>query len=422
MSLRRSLVLVALAAVLCSLLGSPAQARVAADDPELAVLRRPREPWTTCAACSTARRRRTRRAAAARGADPGHGARRRPDHGAGDLAVHQHELTGADLAEAESYLARPTDPDGPGNPDRAYSVAEATPVCEGAICVHYVPRPTTPRRSPTTRTRRHPRRRARLRRPRAVDDPPRPRHVRRRGLSRAQGRRFPWRWQQQDRLYIADIGDDGLYGYCDSDQTSPSAGPSTPGPTAWSTTTTPPRVPDPHRAGEPPGDHRARVFHAVQFGYDIAEDSWFLEATAAWVEDEMYDDVNDNLQYLKQSPLRLPRVPMDTFGGASLRQLDLLPLPLRALHHGGRAADARPRHDPRPTAEGAPDYYSMQAVKWCCSRGTDFENRSPVLRREPAAGQTYRRARPTTTGRRRWSRSTAWATARRRSARSRPTT
>ena len=79
-------------------------------------------------------------------------------------------------------------------------------------------------------------------------------------------------------------------------------------------------------------------FHAVQFGYDIAEDPWFLEATAAWVEDIMYDRVDDNLQYLRQSPLRMPRTPMDTFGRRlPLRHLDLLPLPLRAATTSCRA-------------------------------------------------------------------------------------
>ncbi len=39
-------------------------------------------------------------------------------------------------------------------------------------------------------------------------------------------------------------------------------------------------------------------FHAVQFGYDGWERSWVFEATAAWIEDEVYDDVNDNYQYL----------------------------------------------------------------------------------------------------------------------------
>jgi len=39
-------------------------------------------------------------------------------------------------------------------------------------------------------------------------------------------------------------------------------------------------------------------FHAVQFGYDAKEDIWWMEATAVWMEDEVYDSINDYLQYL----------------------------------------------------------------------------------------------------------------------------
>lgn len=56
-------------------------------------------------------------------------------------------------------------------------------------------------------------------------------------------------------------------------------------------------------------------FHAIQFGYDSYEDAWFMEGTAVWMEDEVYTDVNDNLQYLQyQSPVRDPYVPMDYTG------------------------------------------------------------------------------------------------------------
>jgi len=41
-------------------------------------------------------------------------------------------------------------------------------------------------------------------------------------------------------------------------------------------------------------------FHAIQFGYDAWEATWLLEATATWMEDEFYDDINDNYQYLKE--------------------------------------------------------------------------------------------------------------------------
>lgn len=40
-------------------------------------------------------------------------------------------------------------------------------------------------------------------------------------------------------------------------------------------------------------------FHAIQFGYDGWEATWMLEASATWMEDEVFDDVNDNYQYLK---------------------------------------------------------------------------------------------------------------------------
>ena len=68
--------------------------------------------------------------------------------------------------------------------------------------------------------------------------------------------------------------------------------------------------------GAQPGDSlRATAahefFHAVQFSYDFLEDLWLMEGTATWVEDEVFDDVDDNLQYLADSPLRYPLAPLD---------------------------------------------------------------------------------------------------------------
>ena len=39
-------------------------------------------------------------------------------------------------------------------------------------------------------------------------------------------------------------------------------------------------------------------FHAVQFGYNCYERFWFMEATAVWSEDELYNDVNDLYRYM----------------------------------------------------------------------------------------------------------------------------
>lgn len=39
-------------------------------------------------------------------------------------------------------------------------------------------------------------------------------------------------------------------------------------------------------------------FHAIQLGYDGDEEIWMMEATAVWMEEEHYDEVNDCYQYM----------------------------------------------------------------------------------------------------------------------------
>ena len=40
-------------------------------------------------------------------------------------------------------------------------------------------------------------------------------------------------------------------------------------------------------------------FHAIQFGYDGWEMPWILEASAVWIEEEIYDEINDCYQYMQ---------------------------------------------------------------------------------------------------------------------------
>jgi hypothetical protein len=118
-------------------------------------------------------------------------------------------------------------------------------------------------------------------------------------------------------VYLADIGGEGLYGYCATDD-----------PEARVLGGSQKRQVsvycvvdddfDPAQFPEASGERALEVtaahefFHAVQFGYDWLEDLWFMEGTAAWVEDEVYDDVNENVLYLwKASVLRHPSVPLD---------------------------------------------------------------------------------------------------------------
>ena len=56
-------------------------------------------------------------------------------------------------------------------------------------------------------------------------------------------------------------------------------------------------------------------YHAIQMGYDADESVWMMEATATWSEDEVYDAVNDNYQYLP-SWFASPEVPLDAGRGS----------------------------------------------------------------------------------------------------------
>lgn len=51
--------------------------------------------------------------------------------------------------------------------------------------------------------------------------------------------------------------------------------------------------------------------HAIQFAYDVSEDTWIMEATSTWMEDQVYSNVNDNRQYLPFGQLKTPSRPLD---------------------------------------------------------------------------------------------------------------
>lgn len=61
-------------------------------------------------------------------------------------------------------------------------------------------------------------------------------------------------------------------------------------------------------------------FHAVQFGYDYAEDRWLMEASATWMEERVADDVDDNRQYLRFGQVREPGQPLDLYDPAGFDQ------------------------------------------------------------------------------------------------------
>ena len=56
-----------------------------------------------------------------------------------------------------------------------------------------------------------------------------------------------------------------------------------------------------------------QFFHAVQNGYDFAEDRWLLDSTAAWMEERLADSVNANRAHLAAGQVALPWRPLDTY-------------------------------------------------------------------------------------------------------------
>ena len=51
--------------------------------------------------------------------------------------------------------------------------------------------------------------------------------------------------------------------------------------------------------------------HILQFGYDAYQDPWFAEATATWMEDQVYNGINDYLRYVRRW-VKLYETPLTT--------------------------------------------------------------------------------------------------------------
>lgn len=116
-------------------------------------------------------------------------------------------------------------------------------------------------------------------------------------------------------VYLKDIGSYGYYGYCSIDAMPVrGTGRDAPAYCVLDDDYSPRQFPFNSPRGNLQVTAAHEFFHAVQFAYDINDDDWFMEGTAAWVEDELYDAVNDNLNYLDRSQLSHPWKSLDYNG------------------------------------------------------------------------------------------------------------
>jgi hypothetical protein len=200
------------------------------------------------------------------------------------LAEKLPELRGAERRRAERMLARPTQ--GEANPnEQAYTVPEAPAVCSAHFCVHHVLTST--------------------------DAPPGGMGYVQTMLAEfehvydVENGQMGWRPPKPDGrggddrtdVYIKNIGPDGIFGYA---------------------------APDPGQQGQQvaaylvmDNDYSQAEYsnypnflaplqvtaaheynHVLQFNYDLQQDSWMFEATAVWMEDKVYDEINDYRNYL----------------------------------------------------------------------------------------------------------------------------
>jgi hypothetical protein len=230
-----------------------------------------------------------------------------------ELRQLRSSLSPAERRKADALLTRPF-PDGDdfgGGLVIEYEDGEETPVCADTICIHYAngPDDDAPPQGDTNPANGI---------PDQVD----------RALVNAEhvndtyvtaGYRSPDRdgdlgtGTDKVDVYLAELGQFGLYGYCTSDQPDKFDGSSN----YWAYC-----VIDDDYVGfpnTPQEDQQVTLaheyFHAVQYAYDANEANWFLEATATWAEDEVYDSVNDNWNYLEYGQMGAPWLPLTTFGG-----------------------------------------------------------------------------------------------------------
>ena len=237
-----------------------------------------------------------------------------------DLAQALPSLGPAERRQATAMLARPTDPrDQFGDSYRA----PAKRACSPNICMHWVTRTTDapPSRAWVSTT---------------MD-------VMKQVWAREVGAmnyRRPLRDGHRGGdgrldVYLKDVGVQGLFGYCATERRSQTSKWKASGycvlddDFARSQFGAPPRVSLKATAAH-------EFFHEIQFALDFGEDAWWMEATATWMEEQVFDGANDNRRYIPFGQIGVPNTPLDEFQDIGSAQYGNWPFFEYLSRHFGR--------------------------------------------------------------------------------------
>jgi Family of unknown function (DUF6055) len=206
---------------------------------------------------------------------------------------------------ADRLLARPSDRRDPLGDSWSAPEAPASPACSTNFCVHWVERT---RDAPSLRDRN-----GFLDGDRVPDYVEVNLFVAEQAFS-VENVKLRWRQPKSDRrkggargktdVYLADVGGAGLFGYAapDREQARPGGG----FPRSLYSYLV---MDDDYNRRQFPGTNQLddltvtlahEYNHVLQFSYDVYQDVWMLEATAVWMEDKVYDVVNDYLRYMRR--------------------------------------------------------------------------------------------------------------------------
>lgn len=264
-----------------------------------------------------------------------------------DLFLARPRLDFISAFRAEALLARPTD--GPTDPGGDGFAGPHERLCGEHVCVHYAVNGSDA-----------PDGRRWVRRTLAVLESTWTYEVERLGFRppppdgrRGGDRRFD--------VYLTDLGDRGLFGYCSPERRVPGQ--------RFNASSYCILDDDFDRRqydAAPRGSLRVTAahefFHAIQFGYDFREDPWLLESTATWIEERLADGVDDNLRFLRYGSVRRPGVPLDSFSNSDYAHYGAWAFwEHLSERYGARIVrDVWARADAR---SGARDDYSLQALE-----------------------------------------------------------